>query len=417
MERRKFISALSLAGITTAIVPEKLLAAQKLETAPDAQGNEREYWSRLLYKIANPVLTNLANGTLKKNMPLEKAPTFGSREVKVAYLEIVGRTIAGIAPWLATPDDDTPEGLLRKDLRTKMLQGLTACFAPNSPDALTFDVEFQPIVDAAFLCQGLLRAPKALWEPLDKITKERIVKALKSLRNRKPFNNNWLLFGSLTEAFLLSVGETPDQERLQVGPKMLDEWYKGDGWYGDGPHLAFDYYNSFVIHPMMVDTVAILVDKGILSKETYDKVLKRMQRYAAELERMISPEGTYPPIGRSIVYRTAAFHALSQIALLKKLPADINYAQVRCALTKVKQNMYEASGTFDNNDWLQLGFVGHYPDIAENYISTGSLYMATLSFLPLGLPATDEFWTGPAADWTAKRAWAGKGFTQDHSVQ
>jgi hypothetical protein len=42
--------------------------------------------------------------------------------------------------------------------------------------------------------------------------------------------------------------------------------------------------------------------------------------------------------------------------------------------------------------------------------------MATLSFLPLGLPATDEFWSAPAADWTAKKAWAAKTFPKDYHV-
>jgi len=32
---------------------------------------DRDYWVRLLSRIAEPVLTNLANGTLKQNMPVE----------------------------------------------------------------------------------------------------------------------------------------------------------------------------------------------------------------------------------------------------------------------------------------------------------------------------------------------------------
>lgn len=50
-----------------------------------------------------------------------------------------------------------------------------------------------------------------------------------------------------------------------------------------------------------------------------------------------------------------------------------------------------------------LGFNGHQPECADGYTSTGSLYMATLSFLPLGLPADDPFWTDAYADWTSKK--------------
>lgn len=417
MERRKFISALSLAGIIGAMSPKKILAAEKKQQVINSfKGSDRDYWWKLLYKIANPVISNLANGTLIKNMPVEKAPTFDKRSILVTYLEAVGRTYAGIAPWLALPDDTTAEGVARKKLRADAVTGLNRCFAPGSPDALNFATDHQPIVDAAYLAQSFLRAPKALWEPLEADTKQRIIAAFKSLRNRKPFRSNWLLFGSITEAFLLSIGEQHDNERLIDGPKQLRAWYKGDGWYGDGPNLAFDYYNSFVIHPMMVDTLAVMADKDILNQKDYDQALKRMQRFSVGQERMISPEGTYPPIGRSITYRTGAFQALSQIALMGKLPESIKPAQVRCALTKVKQNMYEMAGTFDKNNWLQLGFCGHQPELADYYTSTGSLYMATLSFLPLGLPANDEFWAAAPLPWTSKQAWGGKDFAKDYHV-
>lgn len=33
--------------------------------------NDRQLWVNVLSKIANPVLTNMASGTLKKNMPVE----------------------------------------------------------------------------------------------------------------------------------------------------------------------------------------------------------------------------------------------------------------------------------------------------------------------------------------------------------
>ncbi|QPH40846.1 DUF2264 domain-containing protein [Pedobacter endophyticus] len=418
MERRKFIGALSFTGVLSFLKPNEVFSAEKnknsaLSTKPK---NDRVYWYKLLHKIANPVVSNLANGTLKQNMPLITSPTFDSRSPTVTYLEAVGRTYAGIAPWLALPDDNTEEGVLRKKFRQQAVTGLDNCFAPNSPDQLNFSKDYQPIVDAAYLAQTFLRAPNALWKPLKPETKEAIIESFKLLRSKKPFQNNWLLFGSITEAFLLSIGIAPDEKRLNEGVDKLTEWYKGDGWYGDGPHLAFDYYNSFVIHPMMVDTLAVMLDKNLIKKERYDLALKRMQRYATGLERMISPEGTYPPIGRSITYRTGAFQALSQVALMKQLPDGIKPAQVRSALTLVKQNMYETPGTFDKNNWLQLGFCGHDPDIADYYTSTGSLYMATLSFLPLGLPADDEFWSAPAAEWTAKKAWAGKKFPKDYHV-
>jgi len=55
--------------------------------------------------------------------------------------------------------------------------------------------------------------------------------------------------------------------------------------------------------------------------------------------------------------------------------------------------------------------------MAESYISTGSLYMCAAAFLPLGLPETDEFWTGNYAEWTNKKAWNGVNIPKDHAMK
>ncbi len=41
-------------------------------------------------------------------------------------------------------------------------------------------------------------------------------------------------------------------EKIDFAVDKHKEWYKGDGWYGDGPDFHLDYYNSFVIQPMMM---------------------------------------------------------------------------------------------------------------------------------------------------------------------
>src|SRR5688572_33486002 len=84
---------------------------------PTKGQQDRAYWSDMLYKMVSPVVFNLAVGTLKQNMPVEKAPGYALNAEGVTYLEAVGRTMAGIAPWLALPDDESREGQQRKQLR------------------------------------------------------------------------------------------------------------------------------------------------------------------------------------------------------------------------------------------------------------------------------------------------------------
>src|SRR5690606_40539903 len=72
----------------------------------------------------------------------------------------------------------------------------------------------QTLVDAAHLAQAFLRAPKALWEPLSEVTKQRVVEEFKLLRRIKPNESNWLLFAAMTETFLYFIGEDCVREKI-----------------------------------------------------------------------------------------------------------------------------------------------------------------------------------------------------------
>jgi hypothetical protein len=250
----------------------KPLLPDKQSTSPGQK--DRAYWSDMLYKMVSPVILNLAAGTLKQNMPIEKAPGYSLKAEQVTYLEAVGRTMAGIAPWLALPDDESREGLQRKQLRTALLKGIRNAVDPSNPDYLNFRSEQQPLVDAAFMAEGFLRAPKALWEPLDSVTKKRLIEEFKSLRNRSASYNNWLLFAAISEAFLMSVGEQAVPARIDFALKKIQEWYVGDGWYSDGPRFSMDYYNSFVIQPMLLDLYTVMLRFKKVSEADYQLVLK-----------------------------------------------------------------------------------------------------------------------------------------------
>jgi len=91
------------------------------------------------------------------------------------------------------------------------------------------------------------------------------------------------------------------------------------------------------------------------------------------------------------------------MAWRRDLPDGVEPSQVRAAMTAVMTRMTAAPGTFDKQGWLTIGFAGHQPSMGENYISTGSCYLCSAAWLPLGLDATDPFWSAPPQPWTAKR--------------
>ena len=372
------------------------------------------YWVGVMTRLADPVLKNLANGTLKARMPVEQAPKADRRAV--SHLEALGRLVSGIAPWIELAADETSEGRQRGEYADLTRRAIARAVDPSSPDFLNFTRERQPLVDAAFLAQGILRAPRALRESLGATTTKQLVAALESTRAITPVFSNWLLFSATVEAALARLGATWDRMRVDYALRQHDQWYKGDGVYGDGPAFHWDYYNSFVIQPMLLDVLDVCRDEMPAWKELAGRVEPRARRYAAILERLVAPDGTFPAVGRSIAYRFGAFQLLAQMALRKALPEEVTPAQVRGALTAMIRRSIEAPGTFDANGWLQIGFCGHQPGVGETYISTGSLYLCAVGLLPLGLAPSDPFWSAPAEPWTSVRAWSGQPFPIDHAL-
>lgn len=377
--------------------------------------DDRALWVNALCQMAEPVLRPLSEGKLSETMKLELAPSWDGRDVRVGYLECFGRLMDGITPWLALPDDNTDEGRKRRELRTLALKACAQAVNPESDDYMLWHKENQPLVDAAFLAQSFLRAWDGFWMKLDTVTQARYIEVFRGMRRVTPSYSNWLLFSATVETFLVKAGVGCDQFRITIPLRKMEEWYVGDGMYSDGPHFAMDYYNAFVIQPMYVEVLDVLSGMKRASRKQYEKALERMQRYAVLQERFISPEGTFPVFGRSITYRSAALQPLSMLALRHQLPASLKPGQVRAALTAVYRRMWGDNRNYNADGYLTLGFNGHQPDISDYYTNNGSLYMAAVGFVALGLPADDPFWTDAPLPWTSKKAWEGDPFPKDHA--
>jgi hypothetical protein len=436
-QRREFVRRLAVmsvsgpAALSVAASDPSVASATALSTptspatsaAPSPES--RDEWVRILRRIAEPVLTALANRSLRASMPVELSAAATPERRDYAHLEAAGRLLAGIAPWLELGAEGGAQGNLqessqeraqRASLVALARRGIEAGCDPASPDFFNFTRGRQPLVDAAFLAHAFVRAPGQLWAPLDSRTKRLVVDALKSTRAIQPSISNWLLFSAMIEAALSTMGEPWDRMRVDYAVRQHEQWYKGDGMYGDGPSLHVDYYNSYVIHPMLLDVLRVTAGATDEWKAIHTQAVVRARRYAAIQERMISPEGTFPPVGRSLAYRCGAFQLLGQMALRHELPEGLSPAQVRGAMSAVVHRTMDAPGTFDAKGWLTVGFAGHQPRIGEGYISSGSAYLCAVGLLPLGLPSADPFWTAPAQPWTAKALWAGQDLPPDHAI-
>ena len=409
--RRSVVVLLALC-LMLPIVAKKKQAVQK---------SDREYWCEQAYKMAQPVLEPMSKGELQKTMLTEFSPSFDNRNRKVVYMETFGRLMAGIAPWLAMSDDDTAEGQQRRQLREWALSAYKHAVDPQSPDYLCWGVAGQNLVDAAYIAESFVRAYDALWVPLDDVTKQRYIKEFQNLRRIDPPYTNWLLFSSVIESFIAKANNRQgwDEYRVNSACRKTEEWYVGDGWYADGQGtFAFDYYSSYVFHAMYLETLRNMVDAKVNSRldyqKYYDRALKRAQKFSIILERFISPEGTFPVVGRSTPYRLAALQPLALLAWYGKLPAELSNGQVRAALTQVMHRMFDHQQNYNEAGYLTIGFCGHQPETADWYTNNGSLYMTSLCFMPLGLSADHPFWSSQAEPWTQVKAWGGQPFPKDH---
>lgn len=403
MNRRGFIQG---AGLAAAAV--SLRDSAEGETLPQTP----ERWLSYLKKTAGPVLSALSGRRFKKDFPIECKPGQEESRRQCTYLEALGRTLCGIAPWL----ESGAAGPDRDHYRERSRAAIRAAVEPHSPDAVPFGAIPQTLVDAGFLGIGILRAPHQLNELLPDDTRQWLIEGYKKTRKIVPPETNWLLFSAVVEATLAALGSDWEKSPVEHALEKHAEWYVGDGVYGDGPTYHADYYDSFVIHPFLLgvlDSPAGTVGVGPKLKEAE---LTRARRFAAIQERMINRDGSWPVIGRSIAYRCGAFHLLADMAYRKQLPEEVTPAQVRGALTAAIEASLGARGSYDSHGWLTIGLAGHQPQLGEPYISTGSLYLCLEAFLPLGLKPSDPFWADPDTDWTAKRVWNGGDLPADHAL-
>ncbi len=388
--------------------------SKRIENKEIFSGNcIKEYWIKCMLKIASPVLVNCAHNSLKKNMPIGSRNE--ERSKKYAYLEALGRTILGISPWLEKKVDDKNENKIKEEYRTLARRSIENAVNPCADDYMNWDKGDQPLVDAAFLALGILQAKTELWDKLSNDGKKNLLREMKKTRKIRPWRSNWILFSAMIEVFIYEMEGENDciKSVIDYAISQFEQWYVGDGFYKDGDCFHFDYYESIVIHPFLLE-----ISKHIpwIDEEKY---ILRSLRYSKIILNMINKDGTYPLYGRSLCYRGGVFHLLSKIAndrlnYKDEKNSSLSNAEIRTALMSVL-NKYMNSNIFDKDGWLLIGIVDNQEGLAEEYINTGSLYMFLAIFIVLG--CDDSFWKGEKEYGFSANVWDGKNIDADSSLE
>jgi len=382
---------------------------------------DRGQWFAWLDRMATTPLTAQADGSIHDAIAGRADSRVNPDRLCYANLEAISTLLAGIAPWLEYGGGSNLEIQTRDRLRSLARDALRVGLDPSSPARFDWDSGEQALVNLSCLSLALLRSPNELLGQMDGSTTDALVRAIHTCRRYVPYYNNHLLFAALNEALLAVMGLEHDPVRVDHAIRSMEQWYLGDSVYGDGPDFHWNYYQSIVIHPWMLTLRDVFRDRDASPhgcwQPIFDQYRSRARRAAYQQAMHVAPDGTFPVIGRSITYRSGVFHHLADTALRQDLPPQLTPAATRVVLGSVIRRTLEAPGTFDDQGWLTMGLAGRQPGLAEPYITTGTLYCASMVFAPLGLPPEAAFWSDPTQPHPWQVVWRGEDFKGDLSLE
>ncbi len=359
-----------------------------------------EKWKNHLLTSCNCVLKEFAQKNIHNVFPLHYSPFLKKEKnpTKV-YIELFARTWLGISPLLNKNNHEID------NLAFNALDSFFSGYI-DFKKADNVQVGNQLMVEMANIVISFLRNHD-LWNIVNDTTKKNICQTLLYTSKLTPHSNNWILFKIVIDIFLYDKKYINNiHPTLVLLNNFEKNFYVGDGWYRDGVIFHMDYYNSFVILPFLYDIYKYLNSHFSEQKyktKYYETILK-LQRHSEFLERIIAQDGTFPLFGRSMVYRCAVFHALVYCAYLHLLPNTLSYGQVRCALDKVVDNLFNEN-IYNKEGFIQYGFTGFQPEIADSYSNSGSVYYTLLIFMVCGLNENHMFWSDSDKDWSQKKIW------------
>ncbi|MEU6074351.1 DUF2264 domain-containing protein [Micromonospora sp. NPDC047074] len=311
-------------------------------------------------------------------------------------LEGYARTFLLAAFRVAGADGADPHGLL-----DRYAEGLAAGVDPASPERWpTLPERRQARVEAASVAIALHETRRWLWDLLDDRVRNQVVDWLSPFLGTSDYDNNWIWFQNIAEAFLRSVGGPWLAEDIQRNLDRHDGWYVGNGWYSDGDsgggrRQNFDYYSGWAMHfyPLWYHR--------ILGEPPDPVHRERLSRYLADARHLVGAEGRPLIQGRSLTYRFAMLAPFWTGALFDATP--LRPGETRRLASGVLRHFVDA-GAPDADGLLPIGWHGAFPRIRQTYTGPGSPYWASKAFAGLLLPEGHPVWTATEEPLPVERA-------------
>jgi hypothetical protein len=276
---------------------------------------------------------------------------------------------------------------LTVDLRALLRNGVLAGTDPQSRGYWGTIADYdQRIVEASDIALVLWLSRPTLWNELTASERSQIGRWLAQVNGKQVRDNNWHLFVTFTNVVLDALGQPADLNGARQHYARLKTFYRGDGWFSDGPSPAFDYYNAWGIHYLLywLTRVDPSWDADFISSS--------FALFLAKYRYLFGPAG-FPIRGRSVCYRMAVPTPL--IAAQSVHPRIVPVDEARRALDVVWQ-YFLGRGAVGAGTVTQ-GYCGPDPRILDNYSGPASCLWSLRSLVMAFTLAPDHpFWTGAA---------------------
>ncbi|NUR60393.1 MAG: DUF2264 domain-containing protein [Catenulispora sp.] len=252
----------------------------------------------------------------------------------------------------------------------------------------------QPMVEAASIALGLHATREWLWDKLDTRAQGLVADWLGGFVGSRTWPNNWMLFQTITEEFLASIGGRHEESEILRGLEAAEGWYVGDGWYTDGAGRNFDYYIGWAMHlyPLLWTRMAeggARHERALAAREAYrDRLRLFLERYFD----FFGADGAPVHQGRSLTYRFATAAPIWVGELFDCSPYDAGLS--RRAASGILKHFAE-HGAPDARGLLTMGWHDPFLPMVQDYSGPASPYWASKGFLGLLLPAEHRVWTSP----------------------
>ena len=308
-------------------------------------------------------------------------------------LEGFARTFLLAGFRLATGGEDD-----RHNLAEWYASGLAAGVDPRSEERWpTFDEKLQAVVECASIALALHESRPYLWDRLDDSVRQRTIEWMSQVVGLRLWNNNWVWFQNLIEAFLRSTGGPWSAEDIALNVAKTDSWYAGDGWYSDGDlggdHRNFDYYAGWAmqLYPLWYCRVSGADAEDGLR----DRYAERLRRYLRDLQHFVAADGSPVFQGRSLTYRFAMVAPFWAGALFDA--SDLAPGLTRRLTSGVLRHFLgsEENGVLDQHGLQTIGWHHRFEPMRQRYSGPASPYWSSKGFAGLVLPADHPVWTAP----------------------